>query len=83
MGIDDALARLPGSPRFKGFVTAWVVVGLIAIPVFRKSSGRQGEDYLSSEKPETIRAGQEELRKQYRVQRDQQQQQGVQEQQSK
>jgi hypothetical protein len=72
MGIDDTLARFPGSARTKGFVAAWTVVALMSIPVFRNSSGKQGHDYLSSEKPEAIRAGQEELRKQYRYNRDQQ-----------
>lgn len=75
MGIDDRIARLPGgSLRMKGFIAAWSIVGVLAIPVFYNSSGRQGHDYLSSEKPEAIHAGQEELRKQYRQQRNQEKQ---------
>ena len=70
-GIDERLRNIPGgNTRTKGFVAAVIVVGILAIPVFTKSSGKQGHDYLSSEKPEDIRASQEELRKQYRNQRD-------------
>lgn len=67
--VDDALLKLPGGLRIKGFVVACSIVVAISIPVFYKSSGRQGHDYLSSDKPEAIHAGQEEMRRQYRQQR--------------
>jgi hypothetical protein len=69
--MDSWIQQLPGSIPFKSFVAACVLCTVIAIPVFQKKpeESRQGHDYLSSEKPEIIRATQEQLRKEYRHQR--------------
>ena len=69
--IDTLIQRLPGSLPFKSFIAACVVCTVVAYPVFKKppEESRQGHDYMSSEKPEIIRATQEQLRKEYRHQR--------------
>ena len=69
--IDAWIQRLPGSIPFKSFVAACLVCAAAAYPVFQKppEESRQGHDYLSSEKPEIIRSTQEQLRKEYRHQR--------------
>lgn len=60
----DSLKKIPVQAR--AFAAAVVIVGALAVPVFWSPESRQGHDYLSSEKPEAIRAGQERLRKEYR-----------------
>lgn len=69
--IDDLVQRIPGSIPLKAFVAACVVSAALAYPVFSKApeQSRQGHDYMSSEKPEIIRSTQEQLRKEYRHQR--------------
>jgi hypothetical protein len=69
--IDAWVQRLPGSVPFKSFVTACAICAIVAVPVFQKKpeESRQGHDYMSSEKPEIIRATQEQLRKEYRHQK--------------
>jgi hypothetical protein len=75
--LEAALHKLPGSVPFKAFTAALVLSAVAAYPVFSKppEQSRQGHDYLSSDKPEAIRASQEQQRKEYRHQRNQQQQQ--------
>lgn len=67
----------------QSFGTAVAICALAAVPVFAKApkDSRQGHDYLSSDKPESIRATQEQLRKEYRHQRNTTKQQQEQEQQ--
>jgi hypothetical protein len=69
--IDAFIKRIPGSLPLKSFVAACVVCAVTAYPVFSKSpeESRQGHDYMSSDKPEVIRSTQEQLRKEYRQQR--------------
>jgi hypothetical protein len=72
--IDDFInKRIPGSMPLKAFVAAVLVCSVVAYPVFSKppEESRQGHDYMSSDKPEAIRATQEQLRKQYRQKRKQ------------
>lgn len=66
--IDAWLARskLPGSPAAKAAVTAVAITALLAYPVFRSREGRQGHDYLSSERPEAVSAGQDRARRENR-----------------
>jgi hypothetical protein len=63
--------RIPGSIAFKSFAAAVLLCSAVAYPVFKKppEESRQGHDYLSSDKPEVIRASQEQLRKEYRQNR--------------
>lgn len=70
MGLDDRLAKYPGSVATKAFLASLVVSGVVATSAYKYSTRKQGHDYFSSDKPEVIRAGQEELRKQYRHNRD-------------
>jgi hypothetical protein len=69
--IDTFIQRIPGSLPLKSFIAACLVCSVAAYPVFIKSpeQSRQGHDYMSSDKPEVIRATQEQLRKEYRHQR--------------
>ena len=69
--VDAWIQRLPGSLPLKSFVAACIVCTVVSYPVFQKKpeESRQGHDYLSSEKPEIIRSTQEQLRKEYRHQR--------------
>jgi len=64
--IDTYLAKFPGSPALKAAVVSFTIVGALAYPVFRSKEGRQGHDYLSSERPEAISASQDRLRKENR-----------------
>jgi len=64
--IDAAIAKLPGSSVTKAAVAAFAICGALAYPVFRSKEGRQGHDYLSSERPEVISSGQDRLRKENR-----------------
>ena len=69
-GIDGLLARLPGSTSVKAVVAAFALTGAFAYPVFfRSKETRQGHDYLSSERPEAVSAGQDRLRKENRKRR--------------
>lgn len=69
--FDAVIQSLPGSVAFKAFAAAVLLCSAAAYPIFRKppEETRQGHDYLSSEKPESIRASQEHLRKEYRRKR--------------
>ena len=71
--LDAALLKLPGSVAAKAFTVSVLLCVASAVPIFRKppEQSRQGHDYMSSEKPEVIRATQERLRKEYRHKRDQ------------
>lgn len=64
--IDAAIAKLPGSSVTKAAITAFAICGALAYPVFRSEEGRQGHDYLSSERPEAVSAGQDHMRKENR-----------------
>jgi hypothetical protein len=81
MGVDDFIQLLPGSNlKVKGFVTAIAVTILMAVPIFGgQQQTRQGHDYMSSDKPESIRAEQERQRKEYRQSRKNKEQQQQQE----
>lgn len=72
--MDQFLNKIPGSLGLKVAVATTLVIGALAYPVFgnknKNRKDRQGHDLLSSEKPEGIRAGQEQARKLYRQQRD-------------
>lgn len=70
--IDDFVnKRIPGSMPLKAFVAAVLFCSAVAYPVFSKSpeESRQGHDYMSSDKPEVIRATQEQQRREYRQKR--------------
>jgi hypothetical protein len=69
--FDAVLQKLPGSLAAKAFGVATVVIAAAAYPVFSKppEKSRQGHDYMSSDKPEAIRASQEKQRKEYRHKR--------------
>ena len=69
--LDSLLQRLPGSTAAKALVFSVAICGALAIPVFKKGTGRQGHDYLSSERPEAITAGQERQRRDQRLKRSQ------------
>jgi hypothetical protein len=65
--------RIPGSMPLKAFLAEVLVCSVVAYPVFSKppEESRQGHDYMSSDKPEAIRATQEQLRREYRQKRQQ------------
>jgi len=65
--IDTFLAKLPGSSVAKAALTSIALTAILAYPVFRSTEGRQGHDYLSSERPEAISAGQDRARKENRI----------------
>ena len=65
--MDNLLKKLPGSTAAKAFVVAATLSTICAIPVFRSKECRQGHDYFSSDKPEAIRSGEENLRRQARL----------------
>jgi hypothetical protein len=82
IAMDRWVQKLPGSMGTKVGVAAVLVIGALGYPIFYGASSKslaagskQGHDYLSSEKPEAIRAGQEQARKLYRQQRELKQQQ--------
>lgn len=65
--VDSYLAKLPGSVPAKAAAAGFLLTAALAYPVFRVSrEGRQGHDYLSSERPEAISAGQDRLRRENR-----------------
>lgn len=64
--VDAWLQRLPGSIAAKSFGVALIVCAALAYPVYKSTETRQGHDYLSSEKPEAVAAGQEKLRREQR-----------------
>jgi len=67
MGFDDFVKKLPGGHYTKLFVATSTILAVTAFPIFFNTKEvRQGHDYFSQEKPEAIRAGQEQLRKEYR-----------------
>jgi hypothetical protein len=70
-GIDDFLQKLPGNKATKAVTASVVLLGLLALPVFGVTigKGRQGEDLFSSDRPESIRTGQEANLKAERVAR--------------
>jgi hypothetical protein len=72
--LESIVQKIPGSVPFKAFSTAILLCTVAAYPVFSKppEQSRQGHDYLSSDKPEAIRASQEQQRREYRHQRNQQ-----------
>ena len=67
--MDNFIKKLPGSHGLKVFVASALSIGLLAVPVFRQSKAHAGHDYLSSERPEAIRAGQEQARRELREKR--------------
>ena len=61
------MKKIPGSVAVKSFVASTVIVALLAYPVFGISTEtRQGHDYLSQDKPEAIRSGEERRRRENR-----------------
>jgi|UPI000581A9C9 hypothetical protein len=66
--MDALLKKLPGSPAVKSLAAAGIVMGLLSIPVFETSEGRLGHDLFSSDRPEVIRSGEEQIRKTEREQ---------------
>jgi hypothetical protein len=70
-GIDDFLQKLPGNKATKALIASVGLLGLLSIPVFGVTigKGRQGEDLFSSDRPESIRTGQEANLKAERVAR--------------
>lgn len=67
--VDAFLNRLPGSTAAKAFGVSVIICTALAYPVFAKSNGRLGEDYLSSDKPEVVASGQEKIRREQRLKR--------------
>ena len=65
--IDAWLQKLPGRHGIKVLVGTVALLGATAYPVFRNSESKQGHDYFSQEKPEAVTAGQDHLRKEYRL----------------
>jgi hypothetical protein len=73
IAFDDLLAKLPGTRGTKIFITAVSIVGLCAVPAFglhKSKKEKQGEDLFSSDRPESIRGGQERMRKDARQARE-------------
>lgn len=67
--FDTFVQRLPGSIAAKSFGFSVFVCAALAYPVYKSTEGRQGHDYLSSEKPEVVASGQEKLRREQRLNR--------------
>jgi hypothetical protein len=69
-GIDDFLQRVPGNRGTKVLIASVGLVGLLGYPIFGSiKKGKQGEDLFSSDRPESIRTGQEANLKEERVAR--------------
>jgi hypothetical protein len=69
-GIDDFIQRLPGNRGTKVFIASVGLIGALGLPIFGSIlKGKQGEDLFSSDRPESIRTGQEANRKEERVAR--------------
>jgi hypothetical protein len=69
-GIDDWIQRLPGNRGSKVFIASVALLGIVGLPVFGFTiNGKQGEDLFSSDRPESIRTGQEQNRKEERLAR--------------
>jgi hypothetical protein len=69
-GIDDFIQRLPGNRGTKVLIASVGLLGLLGLPIFGSiQKGKQGEDLFSSDRPESIRTGQEANRKEERVAR--------------
>ena len=62
--VSSWLQKIPGSVPLKAFGAAVLICSATAYPIFKKPAedSRQGHDYMSSDKPESIRASQEQLR---------------------
>jgi hypothetical protein len=59
-GIDDFIQRLPGNRGTKVLIASVGLLGLLGLPIFGSiKKGKQGEDLFSSDRPESIRTGQE------------------------
>jgi hypothetical protein len=71
--FDSWVQRLPGSIAAKSFGFSVIVCAVLAYPVYKSTENRQGHDYLSSDKPEAVAAGQEKLRREQRLQRNKEQ----------
>lgn len=65
MGLEAQLKKIPGGPRVQAFVGTAAILGLCAIPVFAKDD-RPGHDLFSQEKPEAVLESQEQLQKDFR-----------------
>jgi hypothetical protein len=69
-GIDDFIQRLPGNRGTKVLIASVGLLGLLGLPIFGSfKKERQGEDLFSSDRPESIRTGQEANRKEERIAR--------------
>lgn len=69
--MDNLLKKIPGSPATKALGTALLLSVALAYPVFGSKEGRQGHDYFSSDRPEAVRSGEEQLRRLARQEREQ------------
>lgn len=67
--FDAWVQKLPGPIYAKAFAFSAVTCAVLAYPVFKGRNVRQGHDYLSSERPEAITAGQERMRREERLKR--------------
>jgi hypothetical protein len=69
-GIDDLIHRLPGNHGTKVLIASVGLVTLLGYPIFGSIiKGKQGEDLFSSDRPESIRTGQEANLKEERLTR--------------
>ena len=64
--LEHWLQRLPGSRGTKVLATTLLIVVGTGYQTFRKGNGRQGEDLFSQDRPESIRAAEEQQRRQWR-----------------
>ena len=62
--IRQLLEKLPGGPNVKAFVGTALLLGLCAVPVFRKDV-KAGHDLFSQEKPQAIIDNESKLKKEY------------------
>ena len=70
MGLDERLAKLPGSHRVKVLVGVAAILGITAYPIFSSSAKeQQGQNYFSQERPEAIIRAQEEKQRRWRESR--------------
>ncbi|KAL7530741.1 hypothetical protein ACHAXR_004788 [Thalassiosira sp. AJA248-18] len=71
--IRQLLQKIPGGENAKAFVGTSILLGLCAVPVFKKT--KTGHDLFSQEKPQAIVDSESQLRKEYMVSKKERQQQ--------
>jgi hypothetical protein len=74
--MDNFMKKIPGTPGTKVFLITTAIVGGSYLYVFGEKadadgSGKQGQHYFSSERPEVIQAGQENQRRLEREEKEQ------------